>query len=403
MNSLLVEAVAAYSRRVLPTLLEGGGATSPLAPWMLAALLAPAASGETVREIEADLGLPAELAAAEAEALLVDGPAALRSAVAFWRRPELASAELAHFEVGLPAGAATGPVPSQAVADAWTREATLGLVERFPVSLDPLVAATLAAAIATRVSWREPLAVRPAPGNAFGLAEMLSATPMGVFESAAGLVAMARNRSREDEAVTVYSFIADPAVSKGDLAVAALELLAGQRGGWALPLRLESLPVHGHAWEIAEGSEDTALVPAFEERTEGLGIGSLAGIGPAREAFFRLIAGALPAGVPPDRVEAAMSAVARYDRLGFEAAAVAAVAFRFAALADEPVRRPVIHLHFGRPHLAIAVSRDERYRGLPLFAAWVERGVREPERTPPPGSEAPLPASAAPRKRVSLR
>ena len=84
----------------------------------------------------------------------------------------------------------------------------------------------------------------------------------------------------------------------------------------------------------------------------------------------------MPPSLRPVDISARMSALARYDRLGFEAAAVASIGL---AMRGMPQERKVLNLRFARPHLVVAVATDDTYAGLPLFAAWVDRGVREPE------------------------
>ena len=44
-----------------------------------------------------------------------------------------------------------------------------------------------------------------------------------------------------------------------------------------------------------------------------------------------------------------------------------------------PRPHPTVHLKFSRPHLVLAVATELTYGGLPLFAAWVDKGVRSAE------------------------
>jgi hypothetical protein len=118
------------------------------------------------------------------------------------------------------------------------------------------------------------------------------------------------------------------------------------------------------------------MVPAFAEESQAVDIVSLPAIREAAAGLGRLVADALPPHLRPVEVEARLSAVARYDRLGFEAAAVASMGVQAGAM---PGERRILNLRFGRPHLALAVATDDVYAGLPLFAAWVDAGVREPD------------------------
>ncbi|MFH1474787.1 MAG: hypothetical protein ABIG85_02910 [Chloroflexota bacterium] len=373
----LVRAVTAYTARTLPDLLRLGPATTALAPWMLTALVAPAASGEDREAIEDALGLEADEASQEVGRLLSGGPAALRAAVATWRSNLLATdGDLGRWEASIPEGAARGPIPSQADADEWTRLQTLGLIDRFPLQLDADTLCVLAAAIATRVTWTWPLDVIAAPTNAWGVGRMLAADVRGVVDTPVGLVGVAEADS--SDRLTVYSFIADRGVELDEIATTALRLLSD----WYLERRepewipADKLGAEGHAWTVSIGhGGGDALVPAFEERSNGADISGLAGIRDAAAILGRLALEAAPAQARRVAVDAAMSAMARYDRRGFEAAAVATML----APASISMARPVLTLHFDRPHLVVAVSTDEAYAGLPLFEAWVGAGVREPE------------------------
>jgi hypothetical protein len=380
-RSPLVAAVSAYAGRVLPTLLADGGATSPLAPWLLAALVAPAVSGKRRATLERILGRPADQAADLAGSILDHGPRSLRTALALWRRPDLAAnGELGSWERRLPARTGRGPIPTQAGADEWTRLQTAGLINRFPAAVGPLTLAVLAAAIAAKARWDRPLERAWGGENAWKLKNMLSADPVGVFESKAGMIGVARSVSTDDE-VAVYSFIAAPNVEREAHVKAALGLLSG----WfraADPERLarrRAVPVaklepRGHAWTVEPSDGSSAIVPAFAEKTDSANILALPGIAEAAATLAEMVRDAMPV---PQKVEigAAMSAVARYDRLGFEAAAVAAMMITMSAMMDQ---QPQLLLRFDRPHLAVAVSTDMRYRGLPMFAAWVDVGVCEP-------------------------
>lgn len=380
--SPLVAAVAAYSARVLPDLLDLGPATSALAPWMLAALVAPGASGHAAIALERELGLPAGPAAAELRRLLSAGPTALRCALAAWRSVDLAGdGAFAAWEQTVPSVAATGPVPSQADADAWTLRQTLGLIERFPLAVTPDTVALLAAAIASRIRWDEPLGTGTAPANDWGLARMLYADPRGVHATDAGHVAVATSRSRADQ-LEVHSFIAAPGTDRAGLVRAALRLVAAWHADGAMdpaawPVDPDTLPETGHAWTSETGYGDgSAMVPAFAERASAVDIAGLPGIREAGRVMATLVDEALPPSRRPAVVDARLSAVARYDRLGFEAAAVAGMGVMAGAM---PGERRVLHLAFTRPHLVLAVATDEVCAGLPLFAAWVDSGVMEPD------------------------
>ena len=57
----------------------------------------------------------------------------------------------------------TGPLTSQADLDDWARRGTLGLIESFPVALDPSLYLLAATVIAARVSWERPFDLAEGP------------------------------------------------------------------------------------------------------------------------------------------------------------------------------------------------------------------------------------------------
>jgi hypothetical protein len=60
---------------------------------------------------------------------------------------------------GLPPGVTTGDIPTQEAIDAWANERTLGLIDRFPIQMDPDLVCLLATALATKISWDVPFEV----------------------------------------------------------------------------------------------------------------------------------------------------------------------------------------------------------------------------------------------------
>jgi hypothetical protein len=84
---------------------------------------------------------------------------------------------------------------------------------------------------------------------------------------------------------------------------------------------------------------------------------------------------ALIALLPPDefRAEAKQSALARYTRTGFEAAAVTAMAIRAVAVINGRMRSAT--LRFGHPYAVVARAAGGEWDGVPVFSAW----ITEPE------------------------
>jgi hypothetical protein len=273
----------------------------------------------------------------------------------------------------------------------------------------------LATALATRVSWERPFDLVPAaelraaerraaerraaelraaelraaePGPDAGWTGLTRAlrTPEGhgheqfvAVTARAGDVAVHTARSRDGLAVT--SVAAAPDVPPGDVLAAAYEVAGALAVDRATVRRrsLFDLPGDGPLWTVTERAGPTtapdgreercaAVLPAWSADSEhGLARPEL-GFGAAAAVLAETL------GLAGHRYEAKQSAVARYSREGFEAAAVTAmaVALGFSPTRDGLVREAV--LRFGHPYAVVAVTTDRAggpWHGLPVFSAWV--------------------------------
>jgi hypothetical protein len=393
---ILRDAVAGYARRLHAAAGSGHHVASPLGAWLLLALCAPATRNGAAPDpaLAEVLGCDAAVAARLAAGLLDRPHPAVAAAAAAWTRdrPELTEIQR-RWQSGLPAAVATGPVPAQAGADAWARDHSFGLIERFPARISPLTYLVLATALATRVSWQQPFDLAPAaelgagspwaglgrvlrtprrPGGA-GHRQFIAATP----DAGDVLVQLAQAR----DGLLVASVAAAADVPYGDVLAAAGRLGSAAVTGAGVTLRaLADLPLgETPRWRIREepagpgGTADrfTAVLPAWSARSEldlaGPGLG------------FATAAAALAGGDPWTAVQ---SALARYTRTGFEAAAVSAVAIAASARRAPAARRRVAELRFGQPYAVAAVAVDPGedgrpglWHGVPVFSAW----VTEPE------------------------
>ena len=369
------ELIAQYAGRLNPALLTGQAVTSPLGVWLLLALVAPAAQGGRAG-LETVLGADADDAAARAAELLSDPHPAVSAAAAVWDR--LLGPTFDDWAKALPAVVERGPVPSQAEADAWARERTLGMIEEFPLEIDELTRLILASALATDISWVEPL------DEVGGLLSFRDGIQLVVETEAAGLVAVAAPPS--SSALDVLSVIAADDVPAGAVDAAAHQvgaMLAGDETK-ARRVPVEAL-VDGHAWTVTERREQRTgptvqeewqtYLPAWDAKSDH----DLRNAPGMAECFATLSGFARPEDQPVS-FEARQSAVASYTRTGFKAAAVTAVGMRAAGLPnfhDVLVRR--VELRFDRPYAVLACAAlhegPEAWRGVPVFSAWVA-GVR---------------------------
>ena len=388
---ILRDAVAGYGRRLHAAAGPGHHVASPLGAWLLLALCAPAAPAGAAAPLAGVLGCDIDVAARLAAALLGRPHPQVAAAAAAWtRRAEAQSQAQRRWQSGLPAVVATGPVPDQAQADAWARDHTFGLIERFPARISPLTYLVLATALASRVSWQQPFDLAPAaelgtaspwarrlgqvlrtpqrPGRA-GHRQLIAVTP----DAGDVIVQLAQAR----DGLLVASVAAAADVPYTEVLAAAQRIGSAAVTGAEITARpLADLPL-GEAprWRIREepagtggpGDRFTAVLPAWSARSD------LDLAGP--ELGFATAAAALAGGDPWTAVQSAM---ARYTRTGFEAAAVTAVAVTASARRPLAGRRRAAELRFGQPYavVAVAVDRDGAgapglWHGVPVFSAWV--------------------------------
>jgi hypothetical protein len=357
---------------------------SPLGAWLLAALCAPVAAGTGAEdELSAALGADPETARGWAAALLDSPHDAVLSAAGLWTRG-------VPWPGPLPAAVETGDLPDRAWLDAWADRHTLGLIKRFPVAVGPDVVLLLATALATKVSWEVPFDLAPGARLAgWGVERVLATPESGYFHESfvattrAGDVAVHTARAREDLDVT--SVVAAPGVPAADVIAAAYEIAAAPRRS------LFDLPLgEGPLWTITErpvrttapdGREErcTAVLPAWSAESDHdldrpeLGLPAAAG------------AAAAALGLGAFGYEARQSAVAKYTRVGFEAAAVSGMGVATGYQEPRDGVERTAELRFGHPYAVVAVARQQRYdrersatvvgpwHGLPVFSAWVAK------------------------------
>ena len=396
MTTELASALAAIARRLHALPGEAHRITSPLGVWLLLATVARAADGPRP-DLDAAIGMPRAEAIALADRLIGTPHPVVLNAFAAWARSDTLTERVRSFFDDLPGDVTRGPMPSQSEADAWARERTAGLIPEYPVPLDPSILITLANALACKVGWLEPFRVAPAdglgPGPFSHLVSRALVTAPGaghgawISDSALGPVAVHVARA---EGLDVLSVIADPGAAPAEVLAVAHDLVAEPQAR----LGLADLPLgDGPAWTIDEVM--TRATPA--ERRSGRIISVTLPAWSAR-AMLDLMAdpalGFAAAGsvladlieVPGLDIVAAQSVVARYHRVGFEAAAVTAMAGRasFTVPEDGPLR--VARLRFGHPYAAVAVARpsatsrpgQDPWDGIPVFSAWVATS-EEPE------------------------
>jgi hypothetical protein len=405
------DALARYAERLHAAIGDDHHVASPLGAWLLLALCASAGRGAASDELAEVLGLPAVDATAAADALLADPHPLVSSATAVWHAPGRETEGLRGWQAELPASTVVGILPDQDGADAWARKHTDGLIGAFPLPNLQAVVLLLASALATRVTWTDPFEVAAAgvlgPDSPWAarLTRVLR-TPedrhtayIAATERAGDVIVHIVEADRADQQpfarskLLVISVAAAPEVPAGDVLAAAYEVGRGVADDTEVPRRsLFDLPLgDSRLWSIREESaltdrireeRYTAVLPCWSaESDHDLGRPGLGFTTAARILEQVLSASDLP-------LNARQTAMARYGRYGFEAAAVSGFGVLESVPSEGVVR--TAELRFGHPYAVLAVTvdiqwDDERdcrvlapWHGMPVFSAWVS----EPEDVP---------------------
>jgi hypothetical protein len=385
-SAVIADCVARYASRLHASIGTEHHVASPLGAWLLLALAGPASTGGDRAVLTDVLGCDVEVAAAAAADLLSRPHPLVASAAAVWTAggtPLDDSFE--QWLAGLPAEVSSGALPDQAELDRWASEHTFGLIKRFPIDLTADVYFVLATALATKVSWQVPFDLAPAArlgagstwaetlGKVLATPESHRGAPQGHSQfiaptAEAGDVAVHIAMARGG--LLVASVIAEHDVPAGRVLAAAHAIGCAHAVGAPVPSRsvTDLPPGEGALWVVREEASArpdgcTAVLPAWSaaskhvlEAEPGLGFGA------AKHALTR----------NDDPWLARQSAMTRYSRTGFEAAAVTAMAVALAAMPMS--KRRVAELRFGHPYAVVAVASQpapEPWQGLPVFSAWV--------------------------------
>ncbi|MFF4030099.1 serpin family protein [Streptomyces sviceus] len=364
---------------------SGGTVFSAAGVWPLLAFLADGAQGAARAELARALGVPAEQAAAAARELLAElaDAKALDAALGLWTKRTLEPRE--EWEAGLPTdahGVLTGdPDLDRRELEAWAAKRTGGLIERLPVEVRDDTELVLASALALRTTWLRPFEVRPVRPSAgpWQGRTLRGLNRRSVRLDRAGVATVPAGRVTEvkvlgDDGVDVHLLLGDEHMTPGEVLAAGAAALDG-----TCPVVRGSLLPHGPAGPGLRVEERPCAAPrqpalevtttAFDLRAHHdlLDLHGLFGLTAARDArqghFPGISASPLTVG------SARQSVLARFDALGFEAAAVTAVAAAPGGAPPTPrYLSTVVTAAFDRPFGFLAVHRETR---LALTAGWV--------------------------------
>lgn len=350
--------------------------------WPLLGILATSADEPGRSELAGAVGVPADDALAAAALVLatMDQADGVDAALGLWAqraariRPEWRDS-LAADTYGELAG---DPAVDQPMLDAWARDRTHGLIEKFPIKISPQMLLTIATALAVRTTWQHRFSdARLAPSQGLWrgreLAGLTRTTPdvddVRVADTPAGPVTITSLAG--DNGLDVHLVLGEPEQAPGAVVPAAIDAIGdGQaaRSGYAL---LAAGSPGGP--EVAPGvSVVAASRPGLQVETVRFSVTSDHDLMRTAELFgLTTVSGP---GTHFSRIgevglkvdEARQSAVAIFSALGFEAAAVTAIAMRGVAMPRRDAR--ALAVAYDRPFGFVATHRST---GLVLFAGWV--------------------------------
>ena len=324
--------------------------------WPLLALLASAAAGSTRDELAAAAGTVSQHDALEVLEALQRADAA-SAALGLWVRDGLPLNDA--WVRGLPAGIIER-LSGQAALDAWASQHTMGLIERFPLTVTPDDVLVLATALAAKTLWRHKFS--PSGSMLYRTSSDLGIA--GIVDGVTRVIV----EGRDD--VDVHLVVGDG--GPGPVIAAGLAALSGSAVQPASELPVGSTaPGLVVAEERASSSDDQLrlVLPPFDIHSSHdlLQHADLFGLRSATTSSAQF-----PGLSPDDLVlsSGTQAVLATFSAEGFEAAAVTAFGFARASAPLFRHRARVVRITFDRPFGFIAVHRPS---GLAIVAGWVAK------------------------------
>lgn len=360
---------------------DGHRVASPLGAWMLLAYVAvehPNPSEKLMQRLGCST--------AEAKEILVtlmkDKPAVLATAVNAW-----VSSENGHFpsvQKWMKAAEGVGDIkvktPSKDELDAWTQENSLGLIETFPLEIDPdTFVSMFATLLATKIDWETPFEVLPDKmmEKAWKQEKFLKepnskGANISFYEDETGLYAI-HEATNEDVSLSVLSVIAvDPETPEADVMAVARKAASDDIANvsyQSLDVTTDTLKVEDFMTS-SKNDSFTTLLPAWKtENTYEIGEAPTLAFDDVAQRFndFDM------------QMNAVQVAVAEYNRTGFEAAALTAMMIGARSCLPKMTMRKAVTLNFNHPYAVIAVVREGTWKNLPVFDGWVSEATEVKE------------------------
>ncbi|UGT66599.1 serpin family protein [Nocardia gipuzkoensis] len=368
-----VDAANALTARWCATAGERDFVVSGAGVWPLLALLASAADGPAREELTTAIGVPAANGRDGALRLLRDleRAEAVSAALGVWVHRDLPLHET--WSRTLPEGV-LARLTGQSELDGWAARHTDGLIERFPLTVDPDTLLVLATALVAKTRWQVPFEVGTLTSNdgpwrghrGPGLSRTSTEVGSAAILEAPQPVTRVVIEGVADLDVHLLLGAGTPAAVLGT----GLTALSG-----ATPIRSD-LPVGTEGPGLSVRTEQVlsstgqlrVRLPPFEVRSthDLLTASDLFGLAAATDCTRGHFPAISPA--PLCVGQGAQEVLARFSHEGFEAAAVTAFALRAAAAALRPHSAPVISVTFDRPFGFLAVHRPT---SLAVVAGWI--------------------------------
>ncbi len=346
--------------------------------WPLLAILAEVANEPARSELAGATGVAAEAARSAGLALLAELTEAesASAALGVWVREDLTLRE--EWVRALPEGTVE-PLTDQAALDAWADRHTGGLIDRFPLPIDPATVLMLATALVAKTAWDKPFddsVLEPDSGpwaghQGPGLGRYSQALSDAAVLAADTPVTRVVVRGTADLDVHLLLGADSPTVSPAEVLAAGLGALDGSiEAHPALDAASTPTAAPGVTVREAHATADALRIelPPFEIRSQHdlMSNTDLFGLHTASNPTSGHFPGISDELLRVDR--AAQHARARFTRGGFEAAAVTAVSMTRAIAYVHPHATTELTVTFDRPFGFLAVHRPT---GLVVVAGWV--------------------------------
>lgn len=331
---------------------------SSLGVWALMAYLSHAYEGTLPANVEDMLGMAKGDALTVLDTLREEKPEALSFALGAW-------AERTTESVGkfLERAGGVQRKPNQDDLDAWTKDKTLGIFEKFPEDITPEVKAVVTSVVATDITWKTEFK-RTGKTELARLWDVESVLTTGIEDlSHSGVSFFKDDQSRyisfckdsDDGSISVYSVIAlddnrnlSAVATQYAADTAPFEKISPQQAVddavfcvmTEKYMSKDEIQVSLPAWEVSANADLTSLFPEFDAISKEL---------------------------DPELFSSVKQFVkASYFREGFKAAAVTSMMLRATSIGFQN-RHKVYALEFSKPYAVCAVANMGSFR-LPLFS-----------------------------------